>query len=243
MKSSDHGTTTNISKYITTYYLTKAFVMNIKDNHKQELKDLRKEVKTLRRYRQIVRVQGKGLSVVGGLSTSLFLGPKLTLVITQWLEAKKTQDDIPIEVTTNLMAALVRRFIRVGLFTATLALIPTALLLWQNLIMEKHHSALITQIEEQRLLAENQQITVYFSHLLSGERQEFWGAVSYFSSSESLTKEAVSRLSRMLLESEGKGACSSLEALARLSPQSTLNNDIFLSAPHNSHKVIYICNQ
>lgn len=203
--------------------------MNEKNTNQKELDDLRREVKTLRRYRRIVHAQGKGLSFLGGISTFIFLGPELSLAISTWLKAKQSNiDNVPVEDTANLFAALIRRFIRVGLVAIVLALIPTALLFWQNLIMRDQYTALITQIDEQRAQTENQQITSYFSLLLSGDRKQFWAAVSFFSSSQSLTDEANSRLSRMLLESEGEGACSSLEALARLSPSRPLEDGMLV---------------
>ena len=173
----------------------------------------------------MVRAQGKVLSTLGGISTLVFLGPELSVAISKWLKSRKAnQDGIPVEDTASLIAAIVRRVIRVGLIAITLALIPTGLLLWQNLIMRDQYSALNRQIEEQRAQTEIQQITSYFPMLLSGDRTQFLAAVSYFSSSESITKEAISRLSRMLLEGEGKGACSALEALARLSPSRSLDD-------------------
>ena len=90
--------------------------------------------------------------------------------------------------------------------------------------MKDQYTALITQIDEQRAQTETQQITSHFPLLLSGDRSQFWAAVSYFSTNETLTKEAISRLSRLLLEGEGEGACSALEALARLSPLRPLDN-------------------
>ena len=188
--------------------------------NQEEIDSLLNEVRILRRYRNLVRTQGKVLSALGGISTLVFLGPNLTDAISRWLTAKKkSSSNVPIEDTANLIAALARRVIRVGLIAITLALIPTALLFWQNLIMRDQYSALISQISEQRAQTENQQITSYFPLLLSNDRKKFWAAVSFFSSNETRTKIATSRLTRMLLESEGAGACSALEALARLSPK------------------------
>lgn len=193
--------------------------MSDQSNDQRDIDNLLREVKALRRDRNMVRAQGKALATFGELSTRVFLGPELSVSISQWLESKKrNQDYAPIETTSNLIAAVIRRVIRVGLIAITLALIPTALLLWQNLIMRDQYLALITQISEQRQQTEIQQITSYFPLLLSGDRTQFLAAASYFSSTESLTNEAISRLSRMLLEGEGEGACSALEALARISP-------------------------
>ncbi len=203
--------------------------MTDQDANQQEIAALRREVRALRRYRKMIRAQGKILSTLGGISTLVFLGPELSVAISNWLKSKKRDHDgIPLEHTANLIAALVRRVIRVGLIVITLALVPTALLLWQNLIMRDQYSALNRQIEEQRKQTEIQQITSYFPMLLSGDRTQFLAAVSYFSSSASITKEAISRLSRMLLESEGKGACSALEALARLSPSRSLDDGMLV---------------
>ena len=199
--------------------------MRDQDTKQQEMANLRKELRALRRYRRVVRAQGKVFSTIGGISSLVFLGPDLSVAVSQWLKAKSKSDDgDSINLTANLVAALIRRVVRVGLIAITLALIPTALLFWQNIIMRDQYSALITQIDEQRAQTENQQITSYFPLLLSGDRKQFWAAVSYFSSNETLASEAVSRLSRMLLESEGEGACSSLEALARLSPPRSLDD-------------------
>ena len=203
--------------------------MRDQTTNQQKVNDLRKEVRALRRYRQLVRAQGKGLSILGRISTSIFLGTGLSVAISQWLVAiKRNEGGVPIEDTANLVAALVKRVIRIGIVTITLALIPLALLLWQNLIMSDQYLALITQIEEQRAQTESLQITSYFPLLLNDDRKQFWAAVSYFASSESLTEEATSRLSRMLLESEGKGACSALEALARLSPSRPLSDGMLV---------------
>jgi hypothetical protein len=184
-----------------------------------ELDALREEVERLRKYRYAIETQAHGLGALAKLSALVWAGPGLSTAFRNWIEASGSNvGRIPVAETADLLAAVVRRLIRVGLIAMFLAIIPTVLLFWQNMIMKDQYAALIQQIEEQRRDGVNQQVTQHFPLLLDGDRSRFWAAVSFFASSQSLTDEALKRLSRMLLEGEGGGACAALEAMARLAP-------------------------
>ena len=190
-----------------------------------ELDALREEVVRLRKYRYAIETQAHGLGALAKLSALVWAGPGLSTAFRNWIEASGSNvGKIPVAETADLLAAVIQRLIRVGLIAVLLALVPTFLLFWQNLIMKDQYAALIQQIEEQRRDGINQQVTQHFPLLLDGDRSRFWAAVSFFASNQSLTDEALKRLSRMLLEGEGGGACAALEAMARLAPVGGLDD-------------------
>ncbi|NJL26724.1 MAG: pentapeptide repeat-containing protein [Thermoanaerobaculia bacterium] len=185
-----------------------------------ELAALREEVQRLRKYRAIVEGQtavARGLTKLGIL---IWLGRDLVSAIKNWLIARRDSPGMPLEETAELFAAVLHRLIRVGFVAALLAIIPSALLIWQNLIMREQNRSLIQQIEEQRAAARNDQVSRHLEMLMSEEREKLWLAIAFFNGTEEARNEALSRLSMLLLESDGAGSCTALEALARLAPMS-----------------------
>ena len=150
------------------------------DNLIEENKALQKEVSELQKYKTALErqksIRGKSLAFF----THLWAGPEVSDAFKNWVSFKPIRDGlVPIEETADLAASIVKRIIRVGVITVILALIPSAILVWQNLIMHEQNKSLIKQIEEQRNTVATQQVTEYIDQILSGDDIKYSNAVSY----------------------------------------------------------------
>jgi len=107
------------------------------NDDEDELAELRREVAELRPYRDIV----KGQVVVGGklagLAAFLWLGPDLVRSLHNWMKARAAGAPLPDVETAHVVAAVVRRVLRVGLVAVVLAVLPAVLLVWQNTLMRE----------------------------------------------------------------------------------------------------------
>jgi len=187
---------------------------------------LDEELTRLRSAKWALALQGEVVAGVGRLGVLMWLGPSLSRAAKDWAEAVSLRStSIPHPETAYLISAILRRLIRIGLIAAVIGIFPSALLVWQNLLIRSQNSYFREQIAEMQQQSRGDQVTRHLQMLLEGGRAQFWAAVSYFSSREDLQREALDRLGRMLLESEGEGACAALEALARLAPETGIGPD------------------
>jgi len=99
---------------------------------RKEVKELRAEVKRLR------RVEGAVVGA-GGVAAKIVAGAELRDAFRAWVRvtrgAQRPRDLFTAE-AADLGAAVVRRTIRVGLAGVVLAALPGALLIWQNLLLQ-----------------------------------------------------------------------------------------------------------
>jgi len=140
----------------------------------REVDELRAEVEQLREQRR----QAGHLALAGGrfaswIAARVFIGWDLTGTMRtwfdalhRWLEAKAPPDSIPVAETANLAAAIVRRWLRVGLWHVVLAsggVVTAGILIWQGFLIrgqikeQKAQNALIrSQLEQQKVLNQEQ---------------------------------------------------------------------------------------
>lgn len=188
-----------------------------KKQNTKELHALRKEIKELRRYKAVVEKQKTVRGKFNSFIMRVWVGNDLNSAFRNFLTpSSKESGMVPVEETADLAAALVRRVIRVGLVAILLALIPSALFFWQNLIMKAQNQSLITQIEAQRSATANEQVTGYFGQLLSNDETERLTALSYFVSDISLKQEVIERLSYLFHIGNNEQKCLTLGAVTSL---------------------------
>ena len=121
-----------------------------------------------------------------------------------------------ITATANLIAAILRRLMRVSFVFILLASIPIILIIWQNIIMERQNQSLIKQIEAQRAASSNQQVTEYLRLLLSSEAREVTAAKGFLVSDVVNRSIAVERLAALIKSGNSEVKCSALEAMNRI---------------------------
>ena len=107
------------------------------DDVEAELVELRREVAELRRYRDLVKVQVVTGGKLAGLAAFLWLGPDLVRALHNWMKARAAGAPLPEVETAHVVAAVVRRVLRVGLVAVSLAVLPVILLVWQNTLMRE----------------------------------------------------------------------------------------------------------
>jgi uncharacterized protein YjbI with pentapeptide repeats len=112
----------------------------------QENRDLQDELERLRREReQAAKVVQGG----AGLVARIFLGRRLRESFRAWLKAKSLRDPLPTDETADVLAAIVRRFVRVGIVGLVLAALPGGFLLWQSLLLREQNKTIQGQVEQQ----------------------------------------------------------------------------------------------
>jgi len=138
-----------------------------RDALRVEVEELRAEVTQLREQRR----QAGRLALTGGrfaswFAAKVFLGLDLTgtmrtwfEALRHWLDAKAPADSMPVEETANLAAAIVRRWLRVGLWHIVLAsggVITAGILIWQGFLIrgqiqqqQAQNELIHTQVEQQ----------------------------------------------------------------------------------------------
>lgn len=112
----------------------------------ETIDDIRRERDALRAYKAIVELQ------MGGARSALrhvVLGSELSSAMEAWLRAVVRGVVGPKE-NAELLAAVFRRFVRVGMFAFVVGVTPSVLMFWQNLIMRDQNEFLREQILEMR---------------------------------------------------------------------------------------------
>ena len=102
-----------------------------------ELQRLRKEVKRLRRYKKIVHGQFFLSAKIARLVTLVWFGPSLVRSIQNLLSARKKGTPLSEVELAQLIAAVIRRMLRIGLIAIVLAVLPVGVLVWQNTLMRE----------------------------------------------------------------------------------------------------------
>ncbi len=107
-----------------------------------ENRELQAELERLRGERERAAQVVKG---AGGLGTRLLLGRRLRQSFRAWLEAKSLRDPLPADETADVLAAIVRRVVRVGIIGLLVAALPGLLLVWQSFLMREQNTAIREQ--------------------------------------------------------------------------------------------------
>ncbi|MEM7245914.1 MAG: pentapeptide repeat-containing protein [Acidobacteriota bacterium] len=102
------------------------------------------------RFKAILAAEGK-LALFGGkLAALVALGPGLTASIHRWLDVRAEGGELPRLETAQVVAAIVRRVLAVGVLGLLLTALPMLLLWRQNVLIERQNESLIDQIEQER---------------------------------------------------------------------------------------------
>jgi len=188
-----------------------------KNTTDKDLKSLRKELRALRKYKESQEFKKTVRNKGNRMLFDLWAGPGVTDAFKNWIAFRPIRDGlVPIEETADLAVSIIKRIIRVGVITVMLALIPSAILIWQNLIMHAQNESLIEQIEEQRKTVATQQVTEYIDQILSGDDIKYSNALSFFTSSENYRTEALTRLSFLIASGHPNTRCVALKGLLAL---------------------------
>ena len=125
------------------------------DMTEKQIDELQQEVERLRFYQKLVRgeiVVAKKLSMISAL---VWLGPSLVHSIHNWIEAKTKTSSMPPVETTHVVAAVVRRILRVGIIAIFAVLISSAIGVWQlyemrgQIIVTRNQTKEIVRYERQ----------------------------------------------------------------------------------------------
>ena len=205
----------------------------------QEISKLQSELRELRKLKKDFDGRKAAKSKVQIFLMKLWAGPALSNSLEDWMRAKQEDDTgATISATANLMAAVFRRFMRVGFILILLAVIPMILIVWQNIIMERQNQSLINQIKAERTASSNQQVTEYLRLLLSSDDKQVKAAEGFLVSDLVNRDLAVERLAALLKSGDSDVQCSALTALNRIvgsSAELTLKDAI---APQTSERAV-----
>ena len=195
-------------------------------------KDLHEELDELRKFKAEAEQMRSLKSKVSAYFMRIWFGPKLTKSIENWLKNKQSTST-----TVNLLSAIVRRVIKVNIIIFAVALVPSGLLFWQNIIMKAQNNSLITQIEEQRAASSSQQVAEYLRLLFSSDKKQAIAAESLLVSDTLNKNISIERLATLVNSGQNEVRCLALNALNRIlendnsSPKMTLRDAIAPSHP------------
>ncbi len=100
------------------------------------------------RYRVVARWRRRASVAALDFARRVFFGRRLDAAIAEAVAAiRRNPSTFPVDEVGELFAALVYRFVRVGAILCLLALAPTALLVWQNIVMVQQNALIRTQNE------------------------------------------------------------------------------------------------
>ena len=183
---------------------------------------LKAELRDLRKFKQDAEKRGAAKSKVKLFLMKIWAGPELSKSLEAWMTAKEENDSSQtIHATANLIAAMFRRFFRVGLVLLLLAIIPMLLILLQIFVMERQNQSLIKQIEAQRDASSSQQVTEYLKLLLSSDEKEITAAEGLLASDLVNRDISIERLAALVRSGNADVECSALRALSRIVESST----------------------
>ena len=114
-----------------------------------------------------------------GVGGRLLLGKDLRSSFRDWLTAKSLRDPLPSEETAEVLAAVVKRIVRVGFVGFVLALLPGAFLVWQNLLIRSQIKLQADQVDQQATMIRQQanQIALQATHTLIVRRAQLLATI------------------------------------------------------------------
>ncbi len=124
----------------------------------REAKDLRNQVKSLTAELEEIREAQEKLArrrvrVAGfatGLASRILVGPGLVRSARAWFAAPKTaKEPIPVNESGDFIAAVVRRIVRVGWIGLIVAALPSAVMIWQSVLIQSQNQKIGEQIAQQ----------------------------------------------------------------------------------------------
>ena len=181
------------------------------------LAELESELKDLRSFKKGVESRSAATSKVKVFLAKLWAGPELAKSLEEWMHVRELNDSgKTITATANLIAAILRRLMRVSFVFILLASVPIILIIWQNIIMERQNQSLIKQIEAQRATSSNQQVIEYLKLLLSSDAQEVTAAKGFLVSDIVNRGIAVERLAALIKSGNSEVQCKALNAMNRI---------------------------
>ena len=118
-----------------------------------ELKALRSEVEELRAFKAQVEEEDrdnrshriKRAGAMASFAGRLFLGKNLTIAFKEWQGRVSSTDPFPFPETPNLAEAVLRRFVRVGLFTIAIAVLAEGILVCQTTLLAEQNTLINSQ--------------------------------------------------------------------------------------------------
>jgi len=183
----------------------------------RNLTELEAELEDLRKFKKGVESRSAAKSKVKVFLAKLWAGPELAKSLEEWMSVRELNDSSrTITATANLIAAILRRLMRVSFVFILLASVPIILIIWQNIIMERQNQSLIKQIDAQRAATSNQQVTEYLRLLLSSEAREVTAAKGFLVSDVVNRGIAVERLAALIKSGNSEVQCPALEAMNRI---------------------------
>jgi hypothetical protein len=110
----------------------------------KRIKELEEEVRKLllqndtlqKRIQDSQIAQIRQLKTIAKLSLRMTLGPSLNNALQAWLSSYETYRSFPKQESIDVLTAVFQRIIRVGLFSALITILPTLLLIWQNMLLQ-----------------------------------------------------------------------------------------------------------
>ena len=200
-----------------------------------DLAELQSELRDLRKFKESVDARGDSKSNLKVFLIKLWAGPSLSKSLERWMTVKESNDSgETITATANLIAAILRRLMRVSFVFILLASIPIILIIWQNIIMERQNQSLIAQIKAERTSSSNQQVTEYLRLLLSDDEKQVAAAEGFLVSDLVNRDIAVDRLAALIKSGNSLVQCSAIKAITgilRSDSELTLKDVIAPDAP------------
>jgi hypothetical protein len=110
----------------------------------KRLEELEEEVRKLRSQNDALQkqlkdskiVQIKRLKTIAKLSLRVALGPSLNNALQSWLSSYEAYGSFPKQESIDVLTAIFQRIVRVGLVGALITILPTLLLIWQNMLLQ-----------------------------------------------------------------------------------------------------------
>ena len=93
------------------------------------------------------RLRARVAGFATGSAVRVLLSGPLVDSIETWIRARSLRDPVPPRETAEVMAAIVRRVIRVGLVGLAVASLPMVVLVWQGFMMRAQNTHMRTQNE------------------------------------------------------------------------------------------------
>jgi hypothetical protein len=103
----------------------------------EEVRKLRSQNDTLqKRLKDSQVAQINRLKAIVKLSLRMALGPSLNNALQSWLLSYEIYGSFPKQESINVLTAIFQRIVRVGLVGAIITILPTLLLIWQNMLLQ-----------------------------------------------------------------------------------------------------------